>query len=114
MTTVQAFRMHIRMEVAPGTEQDFEKGWLALAQAAQEHPANLDQWLARSAEDSCVFYLVTDWTGPEGYQEFVASPGFREHIGALRAARVSDVMRPAAVLHHLRGAAAGDLRAAAS
>lgn len=104
MTAERLFRLHVRMELQPGKDADFENGWLALAAVAQSHPANLNQWLARSAQETSVYLVVSDWTDEDGYRDFLASPGFKQHIRPLRACMANDVMHTSHVVHHLPGA----------
>jgi quinol monooxygenase YgiN len=104
MAAERRFRMQIRMKVRTGRDGEFEDGWLALASAAQAHPANVDQWLARSSQEPGVYFVVSDWTDEEGYRDFLSSPGFRRTIVVLRPFLADDTMSASHVVHHLPGA----------
>nr|WP_274598894.1 antibiotic biosynthesis monooxygenase family protein [Streptomyces albus] len=69
----------LTMTVKPGMADDFVKAWADNAPAVTGHPANRGHSLARSTEESDVFYIVSEWTSEREFREFENSPGHLEH-----------------------------------
>lgn len=100
------FRIQLTLKIHPGREAEFERTWLEIGDAVTSHPANLGQWLARSADDARTFVVTSDWVGEAEFREFEHSPGHRTHREKLHPLRESGSMTTQHVLHHLRGEAA--------
>ena len=60
-TAGQVFRVMLRMEIKPGRAEDFERVWCEVGESVTSHPANLGQWLSRSADEENIYYIVSDW-----------------------------------------------------
>jgi heme-degrading monooxygenase HmoA len=100
------FRVLLRMQVRPGTEQDYERTWLEVGKAITDHPANLGQWLLRSTEEEGIYYIVSDWTDEARFREFERSAAHLEHRQKLHPYRTGGSMWTMRVVFHMNGAAA--------
>ena len=105
-TTGQVFRVMLRMQIRPGMEADFEREWLAVGDSVTGHPANLGQWLSRSAEEDGVYHIVSDWVDEARFREFEHSDGHLVHRQRLHPFRSGGSMTTMHVVAHLPGAAA--------
>lgn len=79
MAETTVFRVMLRMQIFPGMERDFEKVWYAVADVVGDNPANVGQWLLRSAEEEGVYYIMSDWTDEVRFREFEGSDAHVEH-----------------------------------
>jgi heme-degrading monooxygenase HmoA len=102
-----AFRVLLRMDLEPGREREFERAWLDGAHVITGQPANIGQWLSKSAEEDSVYYIVSDWTDEERFREYELSEDHLEHRKRLHPYRRSGSMVTMTLLHSLDGAAAG-------
>jgi heme-degrading monooxygenase HmoA len=100
------FRVMLTMHIQPGREADFEQTWLRIGDGITGHPANLGQWLIRSADEASTYYIVSDWVNEELFREFEHTPGHLEHRKILHPLRASGSMVTGTVLAALAGAAA--------
>ncbi len=57
----EAFRVMLRFEIKPGMTAGFEQTWLEVGKVITDHPANLGQWLMRSADEENVYHVMSDW-----------------------------------------------------
>ena len=104
--TAEVFRVMLRMQIKPGMEADFERVWLEIGDSVTSHPANLGQWLSRSAEERGVYYIVSDWADEPRFREFEHSDGHLTHRQKLHPFRSGGSMTTMHVIAHLPGAAA--------
>jgi heme-degrading monooxygenase HmoA len=102
------FRVLLRMELHEGGEAEFEKAWLAGADVISGQPANLGQWLALSAEEPAVYYIISDWTDEAAFRDYELSEEHREHRQRLHPYRKSGTMAVMNIAHSRAGAAAMD------
>ncbi|GAA3428006.1 antibiotic biosynthesis monooxygenase family protein [Streptosporangium sandarakinum] len=102
-----AFRVLLRMELVPGREEEFERAWLAGADVITGQPANLGQWLSKSAEEEGVYYIVSDWTDEARFREYERSDQHLEHRRTLHPYRSSGSMVTMNVVHSMAGAGDG-------
>jgi heme-degrading monooxygenase HmoA len=102
----QAFRVMLRMQIKPGMEADFERVWLEIGDSVTGHPANLGQWLSRSAEEPGAYHIVSDWVDESQFREFEHSDGHLAHRQRLHPFRSGGSMTTMHVVAHLPGAAA--------
>jgi len=100
------FRVLLRMELHKGGEAEFERAWLAGANVITGQPANLGQWLAPSAEEPAVYYIISDWTDEASFRAYELSEEHREHRKRLHPYRRSGTMAVMNIAHSLAGAAA--------
>ncbi|GAA2241801.1 MULTISPECIES: antibiotic biosynthesis monooxygenase family protein [Streptomyces] len=103
--TDQVFRVTLRMQIKPGMEDDFEKVWLEVGDSVTSHPANLGQWLSRSAEEEGVYYIVSDWVNEPLFRAFETSDRHLEHRQKLHPYRSGGSMTTMHVVAALSGAA---------
>ncbi|MFJ9630093.1 antibiotic biosynthesis monooxygenase family protein [Streptomyces sp. NPDC091280] len=101
----QVFRVMLRMEIRPGMEHDFEKVWQEVGDSVTGHPANLGQWLSRSAEENGIYYIVSDWVNEPLFREFETSDGHVDHRRRLHPYRSGGSMTTMHVVAALTGAA---------
>lgn len=101
----QVFRVMLRMEIRPGMEDEFEKVWQEVGDSVTSHPANLGQWLSRSAEESGVYYIVSDWVNEPLFRAFETSDRHVEHRVKLHPYRTGGSMTTMRVVAALAGAA---------
>ncbi|MEU2428111.1 antibiotic biosynthesis monooxygenase family protein [Streptomyces sp. NPDC007861] len=99
------FRVMLRMEIKPGMEGDFERVWQEVGDSVTEHPANLGQWLSRSAEEDGVYYIVSDWVDEPLFRQFETSERHLEHRKKLHPYRSGGSMTTMHVVAALAGAA---------
>jgi heme-degrading monooxygenase HmoA len=99
----RAFRVMLRMEIKPGLEHEFERVWLAIGDSVTSHPANLGQWLSRSAEEQSAYYIVSDWADEPRFREFETSARHLEHRQRLHPYRSSGTMTTMEVVAHVAG-----------
>lgn len=102
----QVFRVMLRMQIKPGMEAEFERVWLEIGDSVTGHRASLGQWLSRSAEESGVYYIVSDWTDEARFREFEHSDGHLAHRQRLHPFRSGGSMTTMHVVAQLAGAAA--------
>jgi heme-degrading monooxygenase HmoA len=100
------FRVMLVMHIHPGMEADFEQTWLRVGEAVTGHPANLGQWLMRSAEEPGVYHIISDWTDEPRFREFEHSAAHLAHRQKLHPFRSGGRMTTAQVVYHLPGAGA--------
>ncbi|POX50081.1 antibiotic biosynthesis monooxygenase [Streptomyces sp. Ru72] len=101
----QVFRVMLRMEIRPGMEEDFEKVWQEVGDSVTDHPANLGQWLSRSAEESGIYWIVSDWVNEPLFREFETSDRHLVHRQKLHPFRSGGSMTTMHVVAALAGAA---------
>jgi len=103
MTTATAttFRVMLRMQIKPGLEQEFEKTWADVGDSVTSHPANLGQWLSRSADEPSVYYIVSDWVDEPRFREFELSDKHLEHRQKLHPYRSGGTMTTMTVVAFL-------------
>ncbi|MCP2341080.1 antibiotic biosynthesis monooxygenase family protein [Actinomadura rupiterrae] len=101
-----AFRVMLRMDIIPGKERDFEDTWARVGKAITDQPANLGQWLSRSAEEDGVYYVVSDWVDEPRFRAFETSPEHLEHRTKLHPFRSGGTMTTMNVVYEMTGAAA--------
>ncbi|HEX6871574.1 MAG TPA: antibiotic biosynthesis monooxygenase family protein [Micromonosporaceae bacterium] len=101
-----AFRVMLRMQIRPGMAEQFEQTWFQIGDGVTNHPANLGQWLSRSAEEEDVYYIISDWTDEPSFREFEHSPGHLDHRTRLHPYRSGGSMTTMHVVYQLTGAAA--------
>ncbi|KWX04667.1 antibiotic biosynthesis monooxygenase [Carbonactinospora thermoautotrophica] len=99
------FRVELTMRIHPGKEAEFERTWLSIGEAVTSHPANLGQWLSRSADDVGTYVIVSDWVDEQRFREFERSERHRVHREMLHPLRASGSMTTMTVLYYLPGAA---------
>ncbi|MBL7489800.1 antibiotic biosynthesis monooxygenase [Frankia sp. AgB1.9] len=99
------FRVMLTMHVHPGLEADFERTWLEIGDQITSHPANLGQWLVRSADEPSTYYIMSDWVNERLFRAFEQTPGHLEHRKILHPLRASGSMVTGARLAFLPGAA---------
>ncbi|MFE0155619.1 antibiotic biosynthesis monooxygenase family protein [Nonomuraea sp. NPDC059007] len=102
-----AFRVMLRMQIHAGMEHDFEQAWRGVGDAVTEHPANLGQWLSKSAEEPGIYYVVSDWVDEPGFREFEHSERHVDHRTKLHPYRSAGSMTTMHVVFAMAGAGAG-------
>ncbi|MFC4587965.1 antibiotic biosynthesis monooxygenase family protein [Sphaerisporangium corydalis] len=100
-----AFRVMLRMQINPGMEQGFEKTWLGIGDVITGHPANIGQWLMKSAEEEGIYYIVSDWVDEPLFRQFETSDEHLEHRKKLHPYRSGGSMTTMTVVAHLTGRA---------
>jgi len=100
------FRVTLRMEVHPGRGAEFEQAWYDGAEVITGQPANLGQWLSRSADEDDVYYIVSDWVDEPGFRTYELSEEHLVHRQKLHPYRRSGSMITSHVLHDLVGVGA--------
>jgi heme-degrading monooxygenase HmoA len=105
------FRVQLTMHIRPGLEKEFEQTWLGIGGAVTSHPANLGQWLSRSAEEDGTYVIVSDWVDEPRFRAFERSERHLEHRQRLHPLRASGSMTTMNVLYHLpaEGGTAGSV-----
>jgi heme-degrading monooxygenase HmoA len=101
MTATATFRVMLRMQIKPGMEQQFEAAWTAVGSAVTSDSANLGQWLARSAEEDGVYYIVSDWVNEPRFREFEHSAAHVKHRERLHPFRSGGSMATMHVVKHM-------------
>ncbi|MCG5219143.1 antibiotic biosynthesis monooxygenase family protein [Streptosporangium sp. KLBMP 9127] len=99
-----SFRVMLRMQIRPGMEQEFEQTWYEIGGEITGHSANLGQWLAKSAEEAGVYYVVSDWIDEPRFRGFECSTGHRDHRARLHPYRSSGSMTTMHVIFAMTGA----------
>ncbi|MFF3327791.1 NAD(P)-binding domain-containing protein [Streptomyces sp. NPDC002889] len=80
MAETPLFRVILRMEIKPGTQDEFESTWWEVGSAIARQPANRGQTLSRTTEgDRSVYYVVTDWLDEASFRTFELSQDHVEH-----------------------------------
>ncbi|MEV0092401.1 antibiotic biosynthesis monooxygenase family protein [Streptomyces sp. NPDC050738] len=105
-----SFRVMLRMEIEPGSEEAFEKAWHAGTDAVTGHPANLGQSLSRSAAGDNAYYIVSDWLDEPRFREFENSTAHLEHRATLHPYRRGGSFHVMEVVTHIEGRAVADAR----
>ncbi|GLY75513.1 antibiotic biosynthesis monooxygenase family protein [Actinoallomurus iriomotensis] len=104
MAGQNVFRVMLRMQIHPGMEREFEETWYAIGDGITGHPANLGQWLAKSAEEDGVYYVTSDWVDEPRFREFERSERHLEHRTRLHPYRSGGSMTTMRVVYAMRGA----------
>jgi heme-degrading monooxygenase HmoA len=107
------FRVMLTMHVHPGLEDEFERTWLRIGDQITSHPANLGQWLIRSADEPSTYYITSDWVNERLFREWEQTPGHLEHRKILHPLRASGSMVTGARVAFLPGAGAAAVRTTA-
>jgi heme-degrading monooxygenase HmoA len=97
----EVFRVMLRMVIRPGLEREFEETWRAVGDAVTGHPANLGQWLCRSAEEPGVYYIFSDWADEPRFREFEHSDRHLGHRTRLHPYRSGGSMTTMRVVYDL-------------
>ncbi|MEV6401089.1 NAD(P)-binding domain-containing protein [Streptomyces sp. NPDC051907] len=80
MAETPLFRVILRMEIQPGTQDEFERTWWEVGSAIARQPANRGQTLTRATEgDTPVYYVITDWADEKSFRAFEVSEAHVEH-----------------------------------
>ncbi|WP_043264767.1 antibiotic biosynthesis monooxygenase family protein [Streptomyces sp. CT34] len=101
----QVFRVMLRMQIKTGMENDFEQVWREVGDSVTDHPANIGQWLSRSAEEEGIYYIVSDWVDEPQFREFETSDGHLKHRQLLHPYRSGGSMTTMHVVAALAGSA---------
>jgi heme oxygenase (mycobilin-producing) len=101
MPAPAAFRIMLRMQTIPGKEMEFEREWAAGAGLIAREPANRGQWLAKSAEEDGVYYIVSDWIDEPSFRDYEQSPRHAEHRSRLHPYRETGAMVTMNVIHEV-------------
>lgn len=102
--TLPGFRVLLRMQIRPGTAEEFEKVWQQQSMTVTAHPANLGHWLMRSSlpAESDVYFLSSDWVDEARFREFENSAEHLEHRAQLHPYRISGSISLMRVLDYHR------------
>jgi heme-degrading monooxygenase HmoA len=103
----QVFRVMLRMEIRPGMAAGFERTWQEVGSSVTGHPANLGQWLSRSADEEHIYYIVSDWVDEPKFREFETSERHLRHRELLHPFRSGGSMTTMHVVAALAGSADG-------
>ncbi len=103
-----AHRVVLRMEVVAGQEERFERAWHEGARLIAREPANLGQWLSRSADEHGVYYIVSDWVDRPSFLDYERSERHRLHRTRLHPYRRAGSMTTMDVVEAVPGAATED------
>jgi heme oxygenase (mycobilin-producing) len=95
------FRVMLRVEVVPGSEDDFETTWLEVGNSVTGWPANQGQWLLKSTDEGSVYYIMSDWADEPSFREFERSARHLEHRRKLHPYRMGGSMTTAIMIHDL-------------
>ncbi len=106
MADYRAFRVTLRMQVRPGKGEEFEQAWYDGADVITSQPANLGQWLSKSADEENVYYIVSDWIDEPQFREYELSQTHLDHRVQLHPFRESGSMTTMHVLYQMAGARA--------
>jgi heme-degrading monooxygenase HmoA len=101
MTEYHAFRVTLRMQVHPGKGAEFEQAWQDGADVITSQPANLGQWLSKSADEENVYYIVSDWIDEPLFRAYELSQEHLDHRVKLHPYRESGSMATMHVLHEM-------------
>lgn len=105
-STEGAFRVLLRMEIRAGLEREFEETWCKIGNGITDDPANLGQWLSRSAEEDGVYYIISDWVDERRFRQFERSERHLAHRTKLHPYRARGSMTTMHVMYAMNGAAA--------
>ncbi|WP_413808676.1 antibiotic biosynthesis monooxygenase family protein [Streptomyces sp. OE57] len=105
-----AFRVLLRMHIKRGMEQEFEETWGRVGEVITRQPANLGQWLSRSAEEPGVYYIVSDWVDEPSFRKFERSEEHVTHRTRLHPYRDGGSMVTMHTVLHMVGAGEGAAR----
>ncbi|MBB5082311.1 antibiotic biosynthesis monooxygenase family protein [Nonomuraea endophytica] len=97
----QVFRVMLRMQIIPGKEKDFERVWYSVADVVGGDPANVGQWLSKSAEEEGVYYIMSDWVDEARFRAFERSDAHVEHRRKLHPYRSHGTMTTLHVVYDL-------------
>jgi heme-degrading monooxygenase HmoA len=97
------FRVLLRMRIRPGAAAAFERDWRDGAARVSAQRASVAQWLARSADEAEVYYVVSDWTDEASFRDYERSDVHQQHLRRLRPHRVDGSMSTMAVLAAVPG-----------
>lgn len=103
----QVFRVTLRMEIAAGMTEDFEKTWRGVGDVIAGETANLAQWLLKSADEEDVYYIVSDWQDESAFRVFERSEGHIENRRRLGPYRRGSSMTTAHLVFDLAKNGAG-------
>ncbi len=103
---MERFRVMLRMQIHPGMESEFERTWREIGDAITEQPANIGQWLCRSAEEPGVYYVISDWVDEPSFREFETSERHLRHRTKLHPYRSGGSMTTMHVVCEMTGLAA--------
>lgn len=106
MADANIFRVTLRMEVHPGRGPEFEQAWYDGAEVITGQPANLGQWLSRSADEDDIYYIVSDWVDEPSFRTYELSDEHLVHRQKLHPYRRTGSMITMHVLHDLSGVGA--------
>ncbi|GAA1700763.1 antibiotic biosynthesis monooxygenase [Fodinicola feengrottensis] len=106
ITMAEAFRVMLRFEIKPGMTAGFEQTWLEVGKVITDHPANLGQWLMRSADEENVYHVMSDWIDEPRFRAFERSDQHIEHRQKLHPFRSGGSMTTVNVVYALQGCAA--------
>ena len=95
------FRVLLTMEIRPGMAAEFEQTWLSIGEAVTSHPANLGQWLMRSAEEPQTYHIISDWADEPRFREFEHSAAHVTHRERLHPYRARGSMTTTHVVFRL-------------
>jgi len=100
------YRVMLRMEVTEDLHEGFERAWVDGAATIAREPANVGQWLSRSADEAGIYYIVSDWVDEPSFREYERSERHRVHRARLHPYRSAGSMTTMTVLHAAPGRAA--------
>ncbi|MER7751184.1 antibiotic biosynthesis monooxygenase family protein [Kitasatospora sp. NPDC097643] len=103
-----AFRVMLRMEIKPGSEEAFEQEWRKGTDAVTGHPANLGQWLAKDSAEPGTYWITSDWLDEPRFRAFENSATHLEHRAKLHPFRSGGSFHTMEIVGHITGQAAGD------
>jgi heme-degrading monooxygenase HmoA len=98
------FHVLLDIRVRPGSQAEFERVWLEVAEGIAGHPANRGQKLLRGLEGEGAYYVLTAWTDEAAFREFELSQAHvanRARLGPYRNGGSMTIMH---VVHELEGA----------
>ncbi|OEV13697.1 antibiotic biosynthesis monooxygenase family protein [Streptomyces nanshensis] len=104
------FRILLRMNIKQGVEREFEETWAKVGEVITRQPANLGQWLSKSAEEPGVYYIVSDWVDEPSFREFERSAEHVEHRTKLHPFRDGGTMVTMHTVLRMVGAGEGAVR----
>jgi heme-degrading monooxygenase HmoA len=96
----------LRMQTLRGREEDFEREWIAGAKMIAVEPGNLGQWLAKSAEEDGVYYIISDWVDEVRFREYERSQRHLAHRSRLHPYRATGSMTTMNLIHETIGTGA--------
>lgn len=93
MSEVAKWRVMLRLQIKPTMGPDFEKTWLAVGSSVTNNPCNHGQWLLRDAEEKDIYYIISDWSTREDFEQFERSEAHLGHRQKLHPYRISGSMQ---------------------